>query len=189
MTVLDAAFWVICLVLAAAGATKLIEPGPLAAALVQLRSPASPAGAPAPTTAVPLAVARGVGGVELALALLGLAVGGRWVAAGVALAYAVFGVVVLVARRRGLPSCGCFGSHSGAPSPVHAVVNLLSAAVAVAAAVVGVPAVADGIAGTVAGGVPVLIGVLAAAAVVIVVDTRSVGATVAPQTSSGGTHD
>jgi hypothetical protein len=183
VTVLDAAFWVICLVLVAAGATKLTDPVPLGDALRSLHVP----GTSEPTRAV--RVARAIGAAEMVLGVGGLAVGGALIAWLVACSYSAFGLVVVLSIRRGLVSCGCFGARSGAPSPVHAGVNLVSAAVAVIAAVRGTPALADGLDGRAAGGLFVVLGVLAAAVAVIVVDTHSGGATVWRHDSSGGTDD
>ncbi len=100
----------------------------------------------------------------------GLAWGGAvpgWVAA---LLYAAFAAIVLAARRRGVASCGCFGERSGPPTRLHALVNLASAGVCLAAAVGSVPAVADADLGTAA--LWVLPAVLIATAGVVVVQTR-----------------
>jgi hypothetical protein len=183
VTILGAAFWVICLVLVAAGATKLAEPAPLGAALATLGVPGAGSSAGARV------LVSVVGVIEMLLGIGGLAVGGAAFALGVAVAYATFACVVLVALRRALPSCGCFGSRSGPPSRVHAVVNLASAFVAVAAVLRPTPAVADAVEGRGLGGAAVVLAVLCAALVVVVVDTRAGGATVSPQNSSGGTHD
>src|SRR5690606_23112791 len=48
------------------------------------------------------------GVIEIVLGATALVVGGRWGAAAVAIAYGVFAVVVLLARRSGAASCGCF---------------------------------------------------------------------------------
>ncbi len=130
----DVLFWVTCTVLVVAGASKLSEPSGTAAALGALGIPGRDA------------AARALGAVEVGLGLGGLAVGGRVIAAGVAVAYAFFAVVVLVARRRGLASCGCFGARSAPPSPVHVAVNAVSAAVAAVAAVARPVPVADALA-------------------------------------------
>lgn len=178
MTILDAAFWAVGLVVVASGATKLAEPGSFAEALDALR-PGGGAGAHdhvaghgGPSARLRwLAILVGL--VELALGLAALAIGGSLVAWAVAAAYAAFTVVVLLARRRGLTTCGCFGARSGAPRGVHAALNAASAVVAAAAALRGPPPVADGLEGL-AGPVAVLVvlGVLGAAATVVVVDTR-----------------
>jgi uncharacterized membrane protein YphA (DoxX/SURF4 family) len=159
VSVLDALFWVTCLVVVVAGVSKLLEPASTATTLGALGVPGGPA------------LARAVGALEVVLGLGGLVVGGPWFAAGVALSYAVFAGVVVLARRRDLPSCGCFGARSAPPSPVHVVVNAVSAAVAGAAALAGPVPVADGLSEL--GGIGVVVaGLLVLATVlVIVVDT------------------
>lgn len=170
MTILDAAFWAVCLVLVASGATKLSEPEPFAVALAALGRPdhGTHGGQPGARR-----IAVGVGVVELAIGLAALVLGGAVVAGVAAVAYAGFTAVVLLARRRGMASCGCFGSRSGPPSTTHAALNAGSAAVCAAAAVVGPEPIADGLQGlgVVAAGV-VVVGVLAAAVAIVVVDTR-----------------
>ncbi len=163
MTILDAACWAVCLVLVASGATKVADPAPFAAAVAALGRTRSPR---------PV-VATGVGLVEVALGLAALVVGGPWPAALVALAYAAFAAVVLVARRRGLASCGCFGARSGAPSTTHAVINGASAAVAGAAALTDPPALVDGLdgLGTLAA-LAVVAAVVLVACAIVVADTR-----------------
>ena len=47
-----------------------------------------------------------------------------------AAAYVAFAVVVALAIRRGVPSCGCFGRRAAPPARVHVVTNLASALVA-----------------------------------------------------------
>lgn len=182
VSVIDALFWVVSLVLVAAGASKLAEPAPVASTLAALgpgsgsrygRGSADPRRAvPSSAPAPPLLLARLVGAVEVIVGLLALVVGGPVAAAAVALAYASFAVVVVIARRRGLPSCGCFGVSSAPPSRVHVAVNVVSAAVAAAAAVGGGPVpVADGLSDL--GGVGVVVAglVLLATVLVVAVDT------------------
>lgn len=159
LSVLDALFWVVCLVLVAAGASKLVAPTATGTTLDALGLPGGEV------------AARALGGVELVAGLAGLAVGGRIVAAAVAVAYAAFAVVVALARRRDLPTCGCFGARSAPPSPVHVAVNGVSALVAAAAVALPAPPVADGISGLGATGVVVVGLVLLAAALVVAVDT------------------
>lgn len=153
-------FWVTCTVLVVAGASKLSEPSGTAAALAALGVPGGNA------------AARALGAVEVGLGLGGLAVGGRVLAAGVAMAYGFFAVVVLVARRRGLASCGCFGARSAPPSVVHVAVNALSAAVAAGAAVTGPVPVADALAAVPLPTAATALGlVLLVTALVVVLDT------------------
>jgi hypothetical protein len=181
VTVLDAAFWVVCLVLVAAGATKSTEPAPLATALRRLGVPGTAQGPRA------LLMARLIGLVEVVLGIAGLAVGGTAVAAAVAVAYGAFTVVVVLAIVRRLPSCGCFGSRSGPPSVWHAVLNGASAALAVLATAASPVPVADALDASGAGGWWALAAVLVAAGLVVVVDTRAGGATVARQHDRGDT--
>ncbi len=169
MTILDAAFWAVCLVLVASGATKLSEPQMFATALADLGL------VPGAADGRPLGrrVASVVGAVEICVGLAALVLGGAVVAALAAAAYASFAVVVMMARRRGIGSCGCFGSRSGRPSATHAALNGGSAAVCVAAGVVGAAPIADGLEGLgIAAAAGVVICVLAVAAAIVVVDTR-----------------
>ena len=160
VSALDALFWVTCLVLVVAGASKLLEPSATGSTLQALGLPGGDA------------LARLVGAVEVLLAMGGLVVGGPVFAAGVAVAYAAFAVVVVVARRRDLPSCGCFGARSAPPSQVHVAVNSVSAVVAAAAAVTAPLPAADGLADLGIGTAVVVAGlVLLATALVVVVDT------------------
>lgn len=159
MSAVDALFWVVCLVLVVAGVAKLTDPEPVATTLAALgvRRPG---------------VARALGVVEVLAAVVAMAVGGRVAAIVVGVLYAGFAVVVVLARRRGLESCGCFGAQSTPPSRLHVAVNAGSAAVAGAAAWVGGPLpVADGLGEL--GGIGVVVGglVLLAAIGVVVVDT------------------
>lgn len=172
MTILDAAFWAVCLVLVASGATKLVDPTPFAGALSALdpRSRDAVHGGTVPSGRV---VGTVVGAIEVVVGLAGLVVGGRAVAAVAAVAYACFAVVVLVARRRGLASCGCFGARSGPPSLLHAVINAGSALACAAAAVTGPVALADGLDGLgVAVAVGTVLAVLTVASLIVVADTR-----------------
>ena len=97
MTILDAAFWAVCLVLVASGATKVAEPESFAAALAALGI--GPLHADGSGTGRWPAVVVGV--AEIGIGLNGLVLGGPVVAALAAAAYALFALVVLVARRRG----------------------------------------------------------------------------------------
>ncbi len=167
MSVLDALFWVVCLVLVVAGASKVAAPDAVASTLSALGPQRRGVGA--------RSIGRLVGVAEVVVAVSALSIGGPVLGSLVGIAYAAFAVVVVLARRRGLPSCGCFGASSAPPSLVHVVVDVTSAAVAGAAVIAGrghapVP-VADGLAGSVATGVVVASLVLVAAVGVVVVDT------------------
>lgn len=163
MTVLEAAFWVSCLVLVAAGSTKLVEPVALARAVGALgvRGPAASVGA-----------ARVLGVCEVAVGLLGLVVGGRLVAVAAAALYVVFSVVVLLARRSGLGSCGCFGERSGAPSLLHASLNLASALMCAAAVARPVGPVADVLGDAAAGTWLGLVAVLSVSGLIVAIEAR-----------------
>jgi hypothetical protein len=110
--------------LLAAGAAKVVDPSRTAGALAALGWPSSP-----------LLVRIGAG-AEAALGALGLAVGGPFVAALVALSFAAFAVFVAMALRAGTPvgTCGCFGQADTPPRPLHVAVDLAVAAGAAVAA-------------------------------------------------------
>lgn len=173
MTVLDALFWVTALVMVVAGVSKLQEPLPTGSTLGALGLPGG------------VGAARAVGAAEVALAMGALVVGGPWFAAGVAVLYLAFASVVAAARRRGLPSCGCFGARSAPPGPVHVVVNSVSAVVAAVAAVTGPVPVADGLWSLGAAGVVVAALVLLGAALVVIVDTAGSGGAPRPGRRGG----
>lgn len=125
MDLLTGAFHVVAVVIVVGGAAKVASPDAFAALLRSLRLPGG------------TALARLAGAVEVALGCTAVVVGGVVATGAVALAYAVFAAVVVVARRRGAASCGCFGAAAAPPSPVHVAVNSISALIAGAAAVVG----------------------------------------------------
>ena len=154
MTLVAGAFWVICLVLVAAGATKLLDPTALAGVLVQVRVPLAANERSARN------MARIIGWVELLLGFAGLVAGGAVLAVALAAAYFGFSVLLIAARRASLTSCGCFGSRSGPPSRLHLAINLGSACLAVTAAVVGVPGVAEGLSETLISNAVLLVCVL-----------------------------
>ena len=154
MTVLAGAFWVICLVLIAAGATKLLDPAALARVLGQLHVPLAAKERSART------IARIIGWVELLLGFAGLVAGGAALAVAIAAAYFGFSVLLIAARRASLTSCGCFGSRSGPPTRLHVALNLGSACVAATAAAFSVPGVADGLSGTLIANAALLVCVL-----------------------------
>lgn len=134
MTGLTVLVQLIAVVVAVSGVTKLLSPRPFAELADTVRMPVGTIGA------------RIAGLIEIALGVWVLATGSRIACAVLALAYVVFALVVVAARRAGAPSCGCFGASAAPPSAVHVGVNLASAAVAAVAAVTGD---IDGIASTV----------------------------------------
>ena len=129
MTPLDAAWWVVCVVLVVSGAAKLFEPGATDSTLAGLGLRA------------PRGSGRLLGAVEVVLGAAGLlATPGavaQVVAVLVALLYLCFAVVVFAARRGGLVDCGCLGVRSRAPSLGHVVLDVAFGAVAAAAALAG----------------------------------------------------
>jgi len=110
--------------LGVAGTAKASRP---AATRVALRTAGLPSSAPA---------ARALGLAEVAIAVVVLVVGGRLGGALVALAYAGFaGFSVVLRRRRGDVSCGCFGRGDTPVTGLHLWLNLALAAAGVAVAV------------------------------------------------------
>ena len=83
-------------------------------------------------------IARLVGGAELAIGLVALAVGGPLPAAAAAVAYSLFALVAVLALNRGLASCWCFGQVDSPPSGIHVIGNLFFAAVCALAVRAGV---------------------------------------------------
>ncbi|MCU1499158.1 MAG: hypothetical protein JWM47_3111 [Acidimicrobiales bacterium] len=119
------------ILLGAAGVLKVTRPDPTRVAL-------RTAGLPATGL-----VARLIGLAEIAVAFSVLAVGGRWPAAllaGAYLAFAGFSVVVM-ARTAGRAPCGCFGASDAPLTRLHVAVDLVIAAVALAAVIDPVPGV------------------------------------------------
>lgn len=113
------------LLLALAGAQKLLDPTLTVGALEAMRLPASP-------------VLVRVGAlIELVVGILAVVVGGPawWL---VAASYVGFTAYVLVALRRGVPigTCGCFGRAETRPSWSHVRLNAVFTAWTVAAALV-----------------------------------------------------
>ena len=115
----------IALVVAVSGATKVLAPRSFAELTTTVGVPVGTVGA------------RIAGLIEIALGVWVLATGARLACAALALAYVVFSVVVVLARRVGAPSCGCFGASAAPPSTVHVAVNLVSASIAGAGAIAG----------------------------------------------------
>lgn len=102
--------------LVASGVSKVIDPDPTKGALAAARLPSS------------RFVARGLGLFEVIAAVVGLAVGGRWLALA-ALLYLGFSAFTLVAVSRRLPiqSCGCFGREDTPPTVLHVIFNVFAA--------------------------------------------------------------
>lgn len=115
----------------------------LLAGVAKLHRPRATREALAWTHPLATATVRSLGGGEIALALVVLAVGGRGAFGMLALAYGGF-IAVAVRQRRAGRGCGCFGMPAGRVSPVHLVadgVAVLAGGAAAVLAVPGVPAV------------------------------------------------
>jgi len=126
--VLGGLLGVVAGILAVGGVAKLRGPEATVPMLQALGLPAS------------AVMARLLGLVELGVGVASFLVGGRALAAVVALLFLGFTVAVLRLRAGGdAVSCGCFGRSSAPPTLVHAVTDLICAAVATAAAVAAAP--------------------------------------------------
>jgi hypothetical protein len=101
--------------LAASGVAKALDPNPTRGALKAARLPSSSA----------VVVLLGV--VEVISAMVGIAVGGWWLAPAAAL-YLGFSVFTVAAVRGRIPvqSCGCFGREDTPPTAIHIVYNLVA---------------------------------------------------------------
>jgi hypothetical protein len=101
--------------LAASGVSKVLDPDPTRGAMAAARLPSS------------RWIARGLGVVEVFAAVIGLSIGGSWLALAAAL-YVGFFLFTLSAMTRRLPiqSCGCFGKADTPPTWLHVVYNGLS---------------------------------------------------------------
>lgn len=128
MSPLAGLLYAAALLLGSAGAGKVLRP---AGTRVALRS----AGLASTTWA-----ARGLGAVEVAIALTAIVIGGPVAAAAVALSYAGFAWFArrLEHRTRGAAPCGCFGASSAPVGTLHVVINVVIA-VGVAVAAVDPP--------------------------------------------------
>ncbi|HSO50378.1 MAG TPA: MauE/DoxX family redox-associated membrane protein [Acidimicrobiia bacterium] len=116
--------------LAASGLAKLLDPDPTRGAMAAARLPSS------------RWIARGLGALEIAAAVVGLVLAGVWLAPAATL-YAGFFLFTLVAVQQRLPiqSCGCFGRDDTPPTVLHVAFNLVSAGALTYSAVMGLPAV------------------------------------------------
>ncbi len=114
MPALTAPALVAALLLALAGAQKLLDPTMTVGALRALKLPSSPA------------LVRLGSGFELALGVAAIAVGGAALWWLVAASYVAFGAFVVSALRHGtmIGSCGCFGREETPPHPSHVLLNV-----------------------------------------------------------------
>jgi len=159
MSVLTAAFQILAGVIAVGGAAKIVSPDGFSSLLRTLGLPSG------------RGLARASGVAEVALGATALVVGGTIAAALVAATYAVFAIVVVLARRAGAESCGCFGAATAPPSSVHVVVNAVSAIIAIAAAIGGPASLTDSLVDQPLLGVPYLAMITLAGWLTIVLDT------------------
>ena len=120
-------FHVAAVVMVVSGATKVASPDAFDALLRSLVG--------GPARRVRGGVGRFVGALEVLLGVVAVVLGSTSAAAAVAVAYVCFAVVVVVARRRGVESCGCFGEAAAPPSTVHVVIDLAGAGFAAMAAI------------------------------------------------------
>ena len=113
MAALTSPALVAALLLAVAGAQKLLDPTMTVGALRALRVPSSPW------------LVRIGSAAELGLGVAAIVVGGAALWWAVAASYVAFGVFVLAALRKGtmIGSCGCFGREETPPHWSHAVLN------------------------------------------------------------------
>ena len=110
-------FLIAAVLLAGAGAAKVVDPTMTVGALRGL-------GVRVPPIAV-----RGAGAAELVLAIAAASTGAPALAVMVGISYVAFTgfVVMALTRRAPIGSCGCFGKVDTPPSVIHIVVNLAAA--------------------------------------------------------------
>ena len=125
MPLLVAPALVAAVLLALAGAQKLLDPTNTVGALVALGLPSVPG------------LVRAGAALELVIGVAAIAVGGPVVWGAVAASYLLFSAFVAfaLARKTPLASCGCFGRADTPPSWLHIVVNDVWTAAAIAAAI------------------------------------------------------
>ncbi len=129
MSLLRAVYDAIAIVMIVSGIAKMADPRPFESTWLAIwRRP-------------PRGTGQVVGTSEVILGALALVSAALWtdlaapIALLVAVAYLSFTGVVLLAIRRGVPSCGCFGRRAAPPGPIHVFTDLASAAVALVVAV------------------------------------------------------
>ncbi len=159
MDLLVAAFQVAAVVVVVSGVFKVASPAAFGATLSSLGLSAG------------RGVARVCGIAEVAVGGAALLFGGRVGSLVVAALYGVFCVVIVAARRSGVASCGCFGSVTAPPSALHVAVNALSGGVALLSAVVPPDPLIDVLEAQPLAGLPYLVLLASAAALVVVLDT------------------
>lgn len=164
MDVLTGAFQILALVIVVGGVAKIASPDGFSSLLRTLGLPSG------------RRLSQASGLIEVLLGTCALVYGGRIAAVLLAVAYSVFALVVAAARRAGAASCGCFGAVAAAPSKVHVVVNAVSTAIALGAAIGGPAALSDVLADQPMWAVPYVLAVCTGVWLTVVLDTT--GATV-----------
>jgi hypothetical protein len=155
--VLAAPFFIAAGLLVVSGVGKLVRPAGAASAL---RSAGLPGGR---------VVARALGLVEVAVGAAALWRPGPATAAAVVVLYLGFAAfLVRLLRLGGATSCGCVGAADAPPSRLHVALDLVAAAVAAGVAVWPVPSVPSAVAGSPLAGVPLVIGLVGAGALLAV---------------------
>ena len=147
MGVLGGPFAVAASLLLIAGAAKAARPETTAGALAGVGMP------------VPAALVRVGGAAEAAIGAGALVVGTAPFAAALGLSYLGFAGFVLLALARRVPisSCGCFGREDTPPTMVHVAIDLACAGVAAAVALGDGGTIADILGGQPLAGVPFLL--------------------------------
>jgi hypothetical protein len=123
LTALWSAYMTAAGLLAVAGVAKLRSPHTAASAIGQAALP------------IPAVAVRALGAAELALGAAGIALPSRLAGIALAVAYLAFaGTMLRLRAARATGGCGCFGEASAPASLWHFGLNLVAAAIGVAAA-------------------------------------------------------
>ena len=139
-------YFAAALLLAIAGGLKVARPRSAAHAMRSADLPGSPL------------LGRVLGLAEIVIAVAAIVLRGRATAALVAVCYLGFaGFVVRLRRHAGARAdCGCFGAEDSPASPLHVWLNLVLAALAVAAVAWPTDGIVDVLADSPAAGIPFL---------------------------------
>ena len=151
MTAVTAATWVFAVLLAVAGAAKVVDPAATSAALQGARLVSD------------RRLVRLLGVGEIALAMAVLALGGLLPAVLLAVAYAVFAAFAYRQSRQG-EGCGCFGVSDAPATRLHVLINVVGAVAAGAAALRRAPSLVATLRGDVFEAVLIAVVLLLAAA-------------------------
>lgn len=132
MTLLTTPLHLLALVLVISGADKIGDPRAATTAMREAGLPGvAAAGWPG----------RALGVIEVAVGGAVLAFGGPVAAGAMVATYLGFGAFLVLLQRRAADDvgCGCFGASSAPPGPIHLVLDVAAAGVALAAALTGAP--------------------------------------------------